>query len=709
MEVNKSYQIRPISEESPYYEVEEGGLDLSGFQDTIIRRINIVLGIVIAISSLTFIRVINRTPSYKAGFEILSEPITIETKVTSSGSQSQQTRAEITAVNLDEIQLKSLTSYDLIITIVNELKHKYPAINYNSIVNSLSLTNSREETVLEVFYQHSDREQVKDVLQSLKNAYLNYSLQQRQFGLNRGLEFLELQINEKQAEVDEINQELQELRTKYNFIDPRIQDVQITQRLNSLIDKQTEQQTQLEQTKNLVAIANKELKAQSTNSTTAMQLGTSRYNALLEDLRQLDYQISQESTIFTDQNPIIQTLKQQRQGLISLINQEVATIKQKINNQIQLEQKQLQATNQEIVSMQKNLQQWSGITREYEDLELQMNIKVDQFKGLLGQRESLQLEVAQKEAPWKLLTPVGEPTIDSSANANLMILGMLFGLLTGIGAALILDKYQNIVYSPNQVRKITNHDVLSVIPYEDNHFDRPSLVKQAIDAVRPFESFEKESGLQLRSRNSNYNHLLYSSMEDFRLLAVNLGFLNVNKCLNSLIVSSAVSGEGKSTIVVNLAQAIASIGRKVLIVDADFRSTTGLTSSMELSSNQGLSDLLLFNNLSLDDVMQKSSLEENLFILPSGNRDILFDKSKLASTDMQNLMEKLKQDFDLVIYDVPAIVGYADVGLLANQTDGVILVTGLGKVQAFQLKEAVNILSMSQIPIRGIVINNLRL
>ena len=705
MKANKSHQINPIREEYQYYEVEEGGLDLTDVQDIIIRRINVVVGILIAISSLTLVRVINSVPNYQASFEILSEPITIETKVTSSGSKSQQTRAEITAVDLDDIQLKSLTSYDLIMPIVNDLKHKYPAIDYHSIVSSLKVTNNQEETVLEVFYQHSDRDQVKDVLESLKNTYLNYSLKQRQFGLNRGLEFLDLQINEIQAKVDELNQELQKLRTKYNFIDPKIQDVQISQRLNNLIIKQIEQKSQLEQTQNLATLAYKELNERSTTSTTAMQLGTSRYKALLEDLRQIDYQISQESIVFTDQNPTIQTLKEQRQGIVSLINQEVATIKQKINNQIQLQKKQVQAINEEVANMQNNLQEWSEITREYENIERQMKITVEQLKDLLSQRESLQLEVAQKEAPWKLLTPVGEPKIDSAANSNFMVLGMLFGLLVGIGAALILDKYQNIVYSANQVRKITNQDILSIIPYEQNCLHKKSFFKKTINLIQPSKSLEKESALQLYSRNSRSKNLLFSSIEDFQLLAVNLGFLHANKCFNSLVVSSAISGEGKSTVVVNLAKAIASIGHKVLIVDADFRGATSLTSTMELTSNQGLRDLLLFNNLSLDDVMQKSSLEENLFILPSGNTDISLDNSKLASTDMQNLMGKLKQHFDVVIYDVPAIIGYADVSLLANQTDGVVLVTGIGKLQAFKLKEAMNILSMSTIPIRGVVIN----
>lgn len=70
-------------------------------------------------------------------------------------------------------------------------------------------------------------------------------------------------------------------------------------------------------------------------------------------------------------------------------------------------------------------------------------------------------------------------------------------------------------------------------------------------------------------------------------------------------------------------------------------------------------------------------------------------------------MEELKQHFELVIYDVSSIVDYADVNLLANKTDGVVLVTALGKLQTLKFKEAINQLTISKTPILGILINKI--
>ena len=704
MKIIKSNQIEQINQNYQYYEAEEGGLNLVDFKHKIIRQIHIVAGITIAISSLAFLNAINRTPIYISSFEILSEPVTVETKVTSSGSQSRETREEITAVTLDEVQLKTLKSPDIVTPVVKELKDKYPVINYDLIISALSFKTNQEETVLEVFYRHSNPQQVKDVLQALTTAYLNYSLERRQSGLNRGIKFLDQEIPKIQAKVDQLNQVLQQLRRKYNFIEPEIQETQISKRINSFILKQSENKSQLEKTLKLGALANKELNEHPTTSTTAMELGTSRYNALLEDLRKIDHQIAQQSAIFTDKSIEIQNLQQQRRAILSLINLEIATIQQKIDNQIKLQQKQVQAINEEIANMQQDLQEWSGVTQEYENIERQMIITEKQLTELLIQREALQLETAQKEAPWRLLTLVGEPRTDGATTINYIVLGTLLGLLIGIGAALLLDQYQNLVYNPNQVQEITNKPILGMIPF-NRSYKKLSFLK-IINLIQQSESEAEQSAIQIYNRNAALNNILSSSIEPFVFLGSNLGLFKDNKNIHSLIITSAVSGEGKSTVAINLAKAAAAMGTRVLVVDADMRNSSNLISTMALTSSQGLSDLLLSDNLNTEPVIQKSLLAENLFILSSINKSSDLDTSRLlASSKMRKLMKELQQNFELVIYDIASIVDYADVNLLANKADGVVLVSGLGKLKALKLKEAIYQLNMSKIPVLGVVIN----
>ncbi|MCC5653601.1 AAA family ATPase [Nostoc sp. XA013] len=710
MKTSKSHQIEPINQSYQNYEAAEGGLNLIDLKDNIIRQIHIVLGITICMSSLAFFSAFRRTPTYKASFEILSERVSIETKVTSSVSQSKETTEDIGAVTLDEVQIKNLKSPDIIAPVVTKLKYKYPGINNDSITSTLTLKADEKKGILEVAYQNSDRQQVKDVLEALTKAYLNYSLKRRQSGVNRGLDFLNQQIPRIQTKVNILNYKIQQLRKKYNIINPQIQGSQISQRIDSYIIKQVEYKSQLEKTQKLAALAKKELNERSTTSTTAMLIGTSRYNALLEDIQKIDSEIAKKSVIFSDQSIQIQNLQEQRRSIVSLINLEIATIQQKIDNQIRLEKEQVQAINEEIANTQQNFEEWLEATGQYENIEREMTITVKQLNELLIQREALRLESAQKEAPWKLLTLVGEPNTNAASIANYIVLGTLLGLLIGVGAALLLESYQNLVYNPNQIQEITNQPILGIIPF-NRYYKKLYFLKKFNSIIPPCSKTEKSKNKDYH-KNFTFNNMLFPPVEAYTFLGSNLGLFEKNKNIHSLIITSTVSGEGKSTVALNLAKVIAATGVRVLVVDVDVRNPDNLTSTMALNSIKGLSDILSSDSLNTEinvkSVIQKSFLDENLFILSSRNASSDVNTSRLlASSKMRDLMKELQQIFELVIYDVASIVDYADVNLLANHADGVVFVTGLGKLPGLKLKEAVSQLDISKTPVLGVVINNL--
>ncbi|MEM7725652.1 MAG: polysaccharide biosynthesis tyrosine autokinase [Cyanobacteria bacterium P01_A01_bin.45] len=700
-----------VNQNPQYYENPEGGLNLSDFKDKILRQIHVVAGMTILMSSLAFLTASKRTPNYQASFEILSEPVTVETKVTSSASKSRETTEEITAVTLDEVQLKILKSPEIIMYVVTELKDKYPEISYDSILSTLNLKTNQQKTVLEVFYEHSDREQVKDVLQALAKTYLNYSLERRQVGLNRGLKFLEKQIPRIETQVNISNQKLQRLRKRYNFVDPDTQGSQISKRIDNFVLQQVESKSKLQKTQQIAALVKKELNEESTTSTTAMLIGTARYNALLEELQKIDSQIAKESATFSNRSSVIQKLQEQRRAIVSLINLEIATIQQKIDNQIKLEQEQLQAINEKIATTKLSLKKWLDVAGEFKNIERQLTVSAKQLNELLIQRENLRLDAAQKEAPWKLLTLVGEPQSSNGGINGYILLGTVLGLLLGIGAALLLEKYQNLVHNPNQVQQITNQPILGIIPFNHSYKKLSFQINKIANLIQQSDSRAEKSLLLTNNKNTDLTNLLSSSIEAseaFVFLGSNLGLFEENKDIHSLVITSAVSGEGKSTVALKLAKAISATGMRVLIVDADMRNSTDLISSIALNSTQGLSDFLLSDRLNTDSLIQKSYIEENLFILPSINVSSDIDSSRLiASSKMRDLMKELQHQFELVIYNVASIVDYADVNLLANNTDGVVLVTGLGKLQTVDLKKAIDQLDTSRIPVLGVVINKL--
>ena len=144
------------------------------------------------------------------------------------------------------------------------------------------------------------------------------------------------------------------------------------------------------------------------------------------------------------------------------------------------------------------------------------------------------------------------------------------------------------------------------------------------------------------------------------------------------------------------------MGQRVLLVDANLRFPQ-LHTSLGLPNVQGLSNLLS-QNLDPNALIQQSPLEENLFVLTSGQHRA-HSTRLLASNRMQYLMEQFQAAFDLVIYDAPHLLGIADANFLAEHTDGLLMVVGVGKTKRSVFMQVLNELNNFRLPILGVVAN----
>jgi capsular exopolysaccharide synthesis family protein len=175
--------------------------------------------------------------------------------------------------------------------------------------------------------------------------------------------------------------------------------------------------------------------------------------------------------------------------------------------------------------------------------------------------------------------------------------------------------------------------------------------------------------------------------------------------IRSLAISSSVPADGKSTVAIHLAQAAAAMGQRVLLVDADLRRPQ-VHVRTDLPNVWGLSNVIS-SEINVDDVIQRSSMEDNLFVLTAGT--IPPDPTRLlCSKKMRNLVERFQATFDLVIFDTPPLLGLADAKLLATHTDGIVMVVGLGKTDRSVLTEVLYGLKMSRARVLGLVANGVK-
>lgn len=192
--------------------------------------------------------------------------------------------------------------------------------------------------------------------------------------------------------------------------------------------------------------------------------------------------------------------------------------------------------------------------------------------------------------------------------------------------------------------------------------------------------------------------------ESIRTLRTNLQFSLVANNANVLMVTSSVPGEGKSFISSNLSAAFSMMNIKVLIVDCDMRKGR-LHKIFEVSNEKGLSNLLLDEVKNYKKYVQKTKVD-NVSVIPLGI--VPPNPSELLNSDkFENLIDTLRDAYDLVILDTPPVGSVSDSLVIAKYVDEAIIVTSYKQTPMEDLNETKKALEATGVKIAGIVLNNM--
>lgn len=190
--------------------------------------------------------------------------------------------------------------------------------------------------------------------------------------------------------------------------------------------------------------------------------------------------------------------------------------------------------------------------------------------------------------------------------------------------------------------------------------------------------------------------------EQFKTLRTNIEFAQVDKKLRSILVSSSIPAEGKSTVAANLAVVMGQTDKKILLVDADLRKPN-VHRTFRLNNEQGLTTLVANPEMQFNQVVQRSR-ELNVYFLPSG--PIPPNPAEmLSSARMAQLMREFEEYFDLIIYDTPPITAVTDSQILSTRVGGVVLVTRYGYVRREEVRKSKETLDNVNANILGYVMN----
>ncbi|MBF1673992.1 polysaccharide biosynthesis tyrosine autokinase [Rothia sp. HMSC068F09] len=267
---------------------------------------------------------------------------------------------------------------------------------------------------------------------------------------------------------------------------------------------------------------------------------------------------------------------------------------------------------------------------------------------------------------------VNPPLVSPNYQQNTLI-GAVIGLVVVYTAIFLRRALDQRIRTRDDATKATGASILGVLPVSED-LNEENIVNGDTD-----------------------DHI---AQESIRQLRTNLRFVNVDTPPRSFIVTSAVPGEGKSTVSLSLARSLADAGSPVILIDADLRRPT-VAKKLKLDAKVGLTQVLAGQVEIANAVHQLG--DSNLFVLPAGR--IPPNPSELLGSDkMRQLIKELSEEF-IVVVDVPPLLPVTDASLLSHSVDGVILVGSIGRSHREQMAEASSILKKVNANLFGLVLN----
>ena len=190
--------------------------------------------------------------------------------------------------------------------------------------------------------------------------------------------------------------------------------------------------------------------------------------------------------------------------------------------------------------------------------------------------------------------------------------------------------------------------------------------------------------------------------EQYRNIRTNIEFAVVDKKIQSLMVTSANPGEGKTTTAANLAVVVSEQGKKVLLIDADMRKPT-VHIMFQVDNVFGLTNVLTHNK-QLESCIQKTVIK-NLHCLPCGPIPAN-PTDLLGSESMHELLNRTYSMYDLVIFDLPPILPVADARIIANQCNASLFVIRSGVTKKEDAIKAAGLLKKTNGKFLGVILND---
>ena len=684
-------------------ETDSEGLNFGAILQAVRRRRRLALLVASTVAGLAFGATVWErvtAPTYQGSFQLLiSDPISNE----STGAGAQGGAVETLARNRTSVDFESLVETLRSPMVLDPLRRQ---LGTAGGLLGAAQVKQVAEGVLNVSLMGNKPSEIQEALNSLSTAYLNFAIQQRQLQLNEGLKFLDEQEPKLQFTVNQLQGQLAAFRRRFNLLDPETEAGSLKTESSGFDITEREldaERSHLEKLRQGVMAGTLQASSFSTGSAEGVTV-TQANSDLLAQLQGVEEQLSLARSTYRNDTPRMLSLTALRTRLAAQLRSNQL---QALDTALKLNANRASTTAAQRRQVDLKFLKQPALIKDYEQIQQRLTVAQDNLTSFLTTRSTFQLERAQKAVPWSLLS---SPSVDGNPVSPKLreglIKAILFGVIAGVGAAIIRDRFDHVFRSAAEVRDQLNVPLLGHIPYlpffngvrESGRF---MIEELDLDSVR---SNSDAGPAEIGSLKATQVYQRFAYKEAFRNLYTSLRFLNTDDNLRALALTSCTPNEGKSLVNVLLAKTIAELGQRVLLIDCDMRKP-------QVHHRLGLNNLVGLSTLLSEDRQWQQSLVtvpgyENWWVLPAGLRPP--DPTRLLSSDrMQKLMVEINESkqFDFVLFDTPPVIGLADTALLSQHLDGLILLISLDRVDRDLPKAALERITAAGAPMLGIVTN----
>lgn len=639
-------------------------------------------------------------PIYQGKFTLLIDD-PISTAPSRQGDQAYTALALNNSRDVDVDSLVRVMQSPLVLgKLAKEFRTSVGALSSRISINPIG----KQRNILKVSLRASDPIEGKLLIDKLAVTYLNTAKEQKDVSITQGLSFLDTQAPALRKQSSALLRDLEVFRKKHNVIDAKVEADQIAARLNSLkTDLKGLEANRITLLRVRQQVENGQLTAGdfsgsvtsgSAESSGSISGGLSLGGVepgLIAQMNKLESSLADARSIYRSDSAHIKRLEEQKKRLNPMI---VASQQQAVDTALLINTDQIESTNNEIARLTRQFNQKIPLLNEYQEITAKLKLTEDNLKSLQSAKEAFGFEMAQQSAPWRLMSPafMGSNPIGPSISKGIGQ-GAIIALLVGCMVGFIRDKFDHVFHSPDEVKEDLNIPLLGHIPHvslfkgvrEDKRFILNDIESQNSSSINSYEAFFYQ--------------------EAFRNLYTSIRFLNAESPVKTLALTSSLPSEGKSLVNVLLAKTLSEMGKKVLLIDADLRKPQ-MHIRLGLNNIVGLSNILTDTNAKWQNAMQDVSGHANWKVITAGQRPP--DPAKLLSSDhMANLVREIgsSEQFDLILFDTPPVLGLADSALIASNCDGLILLVSLNRVDRSLPTDAAARIKESGAPLVGVVTN----